>query len=322
MTDNLDNLQERNKQMLNDITSLQSTEKQLYLSLDEPSLTTEQKQQIIAKINSISQLRINLYSNMKDMYTFYNNNTTSSSELLNQQKKTIKVIEEELNDAKIKMNKLKISKNDKLRLIEINNYYGKRYNAHVNLIKIFVIVSIIILILTIIFRKGLLPTQIYYLLIGLTIIIGVIILGYSIVDISNRDNMNWDEYDWYFDKSIAPSITTDTSTGYSDPWANQLSMVCVGSECCTTGNIYDSEQNLCILDSSYSTSISSTIARTPITPLAAFSASIFLVKLLTIPERVTTPSFAVTPISAALSNGCHLMASCTSNCNSSLDFIR
>ena len=50
MTDNsqnFDNLQEKNQQVLNNISQLQTQEKQLYDSLDDVSLTTEQKQQII-----------------------------------------------------------------------------------------------------------------------------------------------------------------------------------------------------------------------------------------------------------------------------------
>ena len=60
-----DNLQEKNQQVLNNISQLQLQEKQLYDSLNDITLTTDQKQQIINKINEISQIRMNMYSGRK-----------------------------------------------------------------------------------------------------------------------------------------------------------------------------------------------------------------------------------------------------------------
>ena len=48
-----DNLQERNQQVLDNISQLQTQEKELYTSLDDPNLSSEEKQQIINKINEI-----------------------------------------------------------------------------------------------------------------------------------------------------------------------------------------------------------------------------------------------------------------------------
>ena len=72
MTDNpknFDNLQERNEQVLNNISQLQKQEKDLYNSLDDVSLSSEQKRIIMDRINQISQIRMNLYSTLKDMFS-------------------------------------------------------------------------------------------------------------------------------------------------------------------------------------------------------------------------------------------------------------
>ena len=79
MTDNsqyFDGLQERNQQVLNDISQLQIQEKNLYSSLDDVTLSSEQKQQIINKINEISQMRMTLYSGLKDTFSFYQKNVS------------------------------------------------------------------------------------------------------------------------------------------------------------------------------------------------------------------------------------------------------
>jgi hypothetical protein len=246
---NFDSLQERNQQVLNNISQLQGQERTLYSSLDDVTLSSEQKQQIINKINEISQMRTNLYASLKDTYSFYQKNVSASKNTLGQSIEAIDILENELNQAKIRLNLLEDQKYNKLRLVEINTYYGKRYNAHSGLMKTIVIICIPITILTILANKGILPPKLYAFLMGLILILGILSIGSQLIDISSRDNMNWDEYYWYFNKDKAPS---DTTIGdITNPWEkNSLSLTCIGSACCYEGSTYDSTQNICIPDES------------------------------------------------------------------------
>jgi len=244
-----DNLQERNEQVINNIKSLQTMELDLYNSLENQQLTSDQKQQIIDRINQLSQMRINMYANLKNSYSNYQQNVSASRNTFNDQMVSIDVIENELNDSKRRLNLLQAEKNNKIRLVGINTYYGKQYNAHKEIMKIIVFVCVPVLILTILANKGIIPSQLNALVSGIIIIIGIILVGYKIIDLSNRDNMNFDEYNWYFDKKNAASSTsTTTSTTASastDPWATTES-TCIGAECCNDNNTYDSTQNKCI----------------------------------------------------------------------------
>ena len=66
INDKLPNSQENTTQILNDIQSLQTIERQLFSSLEEnTSLTVDQQKEIIEKINNISKMRINLYETIK-----------------------------------------------------------------------------------------------------------------------------------------------------------------------------------------------------------------------------------------------------------------
>ena len=251
MTDNsqnFDNLQERNQQVLNNISQLQTQEKQLYDSLDDVTLSSDEKQQIINKINEISQMRLNMYAGMKDMYSYYQKNVSASRSTLGQEVAAINILENELNDAKIRMNLLEDQKYNKLRLVEINTYYGKRYNAHSRLMKTIVIMCIPIIILAFLANKGILPVNVYMILTTIILIIGIILIGMQLVDMSNRDNMNWDEYNWYFNKNDAPKDTSDGSS--SNPWATS-SMTCIGSACCYDGSTYDDAKNICVPNAVY-----------------------------------------------------------------------
>ena len=249
MTDNshnFDSLQERNQQVLNSISQLQTQEKDLYSSLEDVNLTSEQKKMIINRINEISQIRINLYSGLKDMFSFFKNNVSTSRDTLGQTMEAVDILENELNQSKKKINLIEDQKNNKLRLVQINTYFGKRYNAHSKLMKTIVILCIPILILSILANNGILPSNIYGLLVIIILVIGCIIISLQLIDISNRSNMNWDEYNWYFDKSQAPSSTSvDGSSSSTDPWETPTA-VCVGSACCYDGSTYDEQQNICV----------------------------------------------------------------------------
>ena len=247
-----DKLPERNDQIINQIKSLQTTEMKLYDSLEGKSLNADQQKQIIDKINQISQLRINLYANLKEMYSYYQEDVSSSRNTLNNQMVSVDVIENELNDSKRRLNLLEAQKDNKIRLVEINTFYGKQYDAHKQIMQIVVIICIPVLILTVLSSKGILPSTITALLTGIIIIIGLFIIGAKIIDLSNRDNMNFDEYNWYFNKDEAPTTSTEenTNTSGSDPWETPT-YTCSGAECCYENSTYDEEQNKCIPNAQY-----------------------------------------------------------------------
>jgi len=240
----MNDLQERNDQLLNNIFQLQNSEQQLYNQLNNPDLTQEQRAQIIQQINQLSQIRLNLYSSLNTLTNGYQQNIKGAKNVVNDQMTTINIVEEQLNNNKIMLNALDSQKRNKLRLVEINTYYGKRFKSYKDLMKIIVIFSIPILLLTFIYNYDLLPSKLYAFLVGIIIIIAIFVIGFQIIDISNRDNMNWDEYDWYFNKSLAPSDKTKDSK-YTNPWITP-SLTCIGEQCCSNGDIYDSSLNKCV----------------------------------------------------------------------------
>ena len=241
---NFNSLQERNKQVLANISQLQIQEKNLYDILDDINISTEQKQQTIKRINEISQMRINLYYSLKDMYSFYQTNISESRETLSQEVSAINILENELNDSKIRMNLLEDEKNNKIRLVEINTYYGKKYNAYSKIMKTIVIFCVPLIILAVLKKKGFVPPTLYILMTCIIITISIIIIWRQVFDIFSRDNMNWDEYDFNFVRHSAPSDSA-MGAGFINPW-DTPSIVCIGSACCHDGSSYDNKKNKCI----------------------------------------------------------------------------
>jgi hypothetical protein len=250
-------MEERNEQTLSDIKNLQQIEQDLYSSLEtnanNNTLTDDQKTQIMNKINEISQMRINLYANLKETYNFFQKNVASSRVTLDEQMVALEIVENELSEAKMRLQMMQNEKYNKLRQVEINTYYGKQYNSQTDVMKIIVIMCIPILILGLLTNSGLFPEKISFALIVLVIAIAVIAIGYKIVDNLKRDNMNYDEYDWGFNSKDAPSDNSGVSI---NPWSiSAPSLECIGSACCVEGqSTYDNSQNKCISNIIYNNS--------------------------------------------------------------------
>jgi len=244
MADSLSTLQERYQQTLNNIASLQIQEREMYDSLSDVTLSADQKDQIINKINGLAQMRSNLYSTMNDTYSFYSDMSSTSKKTFEQELTAISIVDEQLKESRKKLASLRNEKLNKLHSAEINTYYSQRYQAHTKVLKTIIFICVIVVILTVLAKKGILPKNLYVFITGTVIVIVLFNIGRQLIDLSNRDNIIWDEYNWYFDKSSAPSDTTGDNT---DPWAN-ASLTCVGQECCYAGSTYSSDTNQCIPD--------------------------------------------------------------------------
>ena len=226
----MDAMEERNHQTLSDIKNLQKVEQELYDSLEQQgqTMTPEQKTSTINKINEISQMRVNLYSNLQDMYSFLKTNVSNSRTTLAEQMMALDIVDNELNEAKRRLQLLEDEKNNKLRLVEINTYYGKKYNANANIMKSIVFICVPVIILSILANSGLLPQIISGALIFIILVFGIIYIIYQLIDISNRDNMNFDEYDWNFNVKDAPA--QNESSDMTNPWEKPLLPMCTPVE--------------------------------------------------------------------------------------------
>lgn len=255
-------LQEKNKQTLQNITRLQQEEQQLYAQLENSGnsgspLTETQRQQLIQRVNELSQMRINMYSMLSNMVSSAENNVQASNQTVQQSMDAIDVLETELNRTKQRINRLQTEKNNQERLVEINTYYGKRYTSHVNVMKTVVVMFSVICV-----AHLALPAFVSGVLIRAVWLVGVCVVGYQLMDIWYRDNVNWDEYNWYFNKNNAPALSTTDATSIaasSDPWSSSSSSsssltdtststgTCVGANCCSGGSHFDEQQQLCVL---------------------------------------------------------------------------
>jgi uncharacterized protein YukE len=232
ISQNQSNFSERNQQILSDIQNLQTIEQGLFSNLENNSSTMsqEEQQQLIQKMNEISQMRINLYKSLTGINSYFQDALVNSRDTLDEQIVAIGIVEEQLNDAKKRLALIEEEKNSNIRNIEINDYYSEKYSNHTSLMKIVIFMLIPIIILAVLYNKGFLPSPIYLTLVAIIAIVGFYFLFTSFYSMMRRDNMNYQQYDWGFNPNNAP--TSSTTGPNVDPWSGGTSTVCVGAQCC------------------------------------------------------------------------------------------
>jgi hypothetical protein len=256
---NLPDIKENVQKILSDIQDLQKMEQDSFNQINtNGNLSPQQQLDEIGKINKYSKMRTSLYKTLSQINTFYNSALGTSIGTLKQQATAINIVEKELNRAKKRLEYLELQKDNKIRLVEINQYFGEKYSEHTKLMKIIIFILIPIIILTILYKKNLIPKNVYFILFIIIGVVGAYFVYKLYASIIMRDNMNYNEYNWPFNVNSAPAANTTQST--TDPWSATSNMdfgTCIGQACCSTGLTYDTTTNLCIVPGTTTTTTES-----------------------------------------------------------------
>ena len=249
---------------LNNIKDLQNLEKDLYTKLEISATSQDnaaEQTELINRINKISQIRMSLLQTLNTMSNTLQTQVGNSRVNLVDQLTLIDVIEKQLNQIKAQMNQSDNIKNNKLRMVEINTYYGKRYRSYTEIMKIVIFSCILFLILALLKKKELLPENIANGLLSIFFIISLFFFLRKVNDIYWRDNMDFDQYNWFnvpdsyektvfeYDKEAIEGINLadDLEDGLYDVVKDASSVIgCVGAECCSKKMKYDKSKQKCV----------------------------------------------------------------------------
>jgi hypothetical protein len=219
------------------INELQQTEKQLYASLTQNAqqvalgktnvFTEADIKQITDQINSLSAARVNLYNTLSDLYKSQITSESTMKKSIDQQTETLQILEKELNRSKSKMTALKDEKLNHLKMIEITTYYSKQYDAQKQLMQLIAAFGVCLFI-SMYLQFSILTT--------LIVVVGIVWIGYRILNMSMRDNENYDEFN-FFPKPSTSGID-DHPIGFHARGLG-LHNICIGSVCCNEGTIWD-----------------------------------------------------------------------------------
>ena len=124
----------------------------------------------------------NLYRNVK-------NNELYNSALQ-------KMVKEDIDLDNKEIERITNSLEDKNRNLEIRQYYDDKMNYQIEIVKIVIIICLILLGISFLYKINLLNTKIYIVLIGVGLACIVIFTIGKLIDILMRDNYKFDEYSY------------------------------------------------------------------------------------------------------------------------------
>lgn len=228
----------RSSDLVAHIKQLQDTETNTFKELEGGSgttvLTTEQKATLVNQINDLSATRENLYKTLRENQAFYTNNLNSAQRTLVQQTDALEVVERELNRAKKRVDLINEERINRLRLVEINRYYGDKYKHHTLILKYITFLFAVLLVLIMVNNTGMLPPMVFKILLVIILAIGVYIIIKELYDAYARDNMVYEQYNW---AKLVPGLehpgdlagTTIFNTGDAKDGS------CEAQDCCDDG---------------------------------------------------------------------------------------
>ena len=248
--------------ILDRIQALQESEKKLISELDAYTSSNgfisgdTALIQMVNNINNIANARISMFQMINQNAGIIQAGVSQSRIDLVSQMTLLQAVEDQLKQAKSKIDELNNTNDTKMRMVGINTYYGQRYEAQSNLMKKIILICIPVLVIFILKKKSLIPETIANYIIGIIVAIGGFILFRNMWDIYTRNNMVFDEYEWKYESPAAhsPSIwqyNKENMFNFNNLFQGLMSNlgICVTDKCCSPGTMYSEKASQCVVPS-------------------------------------------------------------------------
>jgi hypothetical protein len=120
--------------ILKDIAMLNDIEIDLNNTLSNSNIPDADKQKIIQKLQSVSDMKFNQYSILDKINNYLQSTLINSRNTLTDQEYAFQIIKDEKNQLTNKLKLIEEDKYNKYRQVEINTYYSQKYSEHNKLI--------------------------------------------------------------------------------------------------------------------------------------------------------------------------------------------
>ena len=205
------------EQIIEKISNLQDLENQKYDDLNvllasNPTPDNIAQQKVL--VNDITQLT-NVRSQLFNTLLLHAKNNVSMNDTMNanvQDKHTIVTLKEnDLNARKTATAALNQGVENTKRMVDINVYYKKQYEARVVIMKYIVVVCFTVIFFIVLMNLGWLPQEMVIVLVVIIILGGGLYIGSLMYDSYKRSNINYDEYNWGFNSQDSQEMASSNS---------------------------------------------------------------------------------------------------------------
>ena len=200
------------------IAELQTIQKKLFADLEKlagspdialPAIQTQITDKF-AQIDNLTKLRTNIFNTIKANYGITQSDYNIQRKSYAQQLVALTIIENDLINTSSKLRDSLLIRDNAERMVGVNNYYTRRYEAHADIMKNIVFYCGIIIFVIFLMKMGVIGDTISSLLIIVALCLGIIIVGKKVWDLSSRNNIDYDKYNFPFNpKDVKLDDTTD-----------------------------------------------------------------------------------------------------------------
>lgn len=190
------------EQIIEKISNLQDLENRKYDELNvllasNPTPDNIAQQKVL--LNDITQLT-KIRSSLFNTLLLHAQNNVKMNDTMNanvQDKHTIvRLKEDDLAARRAAVAALNQEVENTRRMVDINVYYKKQYEARVTIMKYIVLLCFLIIFFIVLMNLGWLPQEMVIVLVVIIIFAGGLYIGSLVYDMYKRSNMNFDEYNW------------------------------------------------------------------------------------------------------------------------------
>jgi len=237
----------------------QDNEKQLYARLKTeadnlaggkpPTMSEEERDELVNEINYESEKRQNYYELVKTARGAQSAAENMATKAAAQQILTMQYLESNLDASKAALNAVAEDRQKKMRMVEINTYFGKQFGGYAAVGRAVAIVCVVLLVVVYLRKRfekvapalGMVETAVKWL--------GGLYILYNLLDLVLRRNDNYDEYIFPMAPVTAEQVETANSIGENiiDISGIDIPGLCAGSYCCGPGTSW-SDSSGCVID--------------------------------------------------------------------------
>ena len=206
------------------IAELQDVQKKLFTDLEKlagsPNIADPDIQRQINEkfdqINNLTKLRTNIFETIKANYGITQSDYNIQRRSYAQQLVALNIIENDLTNTTSQLKKSMTIRDNAERMVGVNNYYTRRYESHADIMKHIIFYCGVIILAIFLMKMGIVTDEITSLIIIIALCIGIIVVGKKVYDLSRRNNIDYDKYNFPFDITKVPDTSRNTISRETD----------------------------------------------------------------------------------------------------------
>ena len=252
--------------ILSEIQNLQAAEKKLHTELAKlpPNSNFERQKLLIVQIDNINAQKINLFKNLHALQTVMEHDFNTGTDDLKAKSDLTSIVEQQLQAARERMQRTRNENINNLRMTEINNYYSGKYSLYLKIFRYVIYTCVCLILITLLRQRYILPERASNGLAMLVIAVGGFFIVTSSLDLSARNNLVINEFDFAFDPHSETNPEHHSGgkndLGIGGRWMDELQRYkeqikllaegdCLGPDCCKApGLTFDKDKLVCKLD--------------------------------------------------------------------------